>query len=96
MSYFGSGTGWVLVQFGSLSDQLCLGRVWIRFGSGSDLGHFQVSHIRVGFDLVWVKWVRVTYMYHVRVGMGSVRVGSGLFPVVYSSLVRIGYGSSVI
>ena len=42
--------------------------------------------------------VRITYGYHVRVDMGSVRVefGSDLFWVVYGNVVRIGYRSTVI
>ena len=94
---FSLGTDPFLVRFRSLSSQLCSSQVRVQFGWSSDLGHFRVNHVRVGFNLGGV-WVQVTKGYRGRVSTGSARVefGSDLFRVVYNSPVRIGYGSSVI
>ena len=71
----------------------------IRLGFWVGSGHFQVNYVRVGvgFGSDQVQ-VRVTYGYHVRVGMDSVQVEfrSGLFRIVYSSSIRIGYRLNVI
>jgi len=54
---FESGTGRVLARFWSLLGQLCLDRVWVRFGWNSDLGHFRVlcsGQYGVGSTRVWI------------------------------------------
>ena len=81
---FGSGTGWVLVCFGSLPGQLCSGQLRVKFGFGSR--SCQPCSGRVQFGSGEVR-VRVTYRFHARVRMSSVRVDfeSGLLKVVYSS-----------
>ena len=81
--------GWVSLRFGSVSGELCSGRVHVKFAFGS------LSGQRFGSNEVQVS---VTYGYHVRVSTGLVRVefGSGLLRVVYSRLARIRYGSNAI
>ena len=77
-------------MFGSV-----LGSVWVKFRSGSLSGQPCLGQGPFGSGEARV---RVTYGYHVRVGTGSVRVEFrlGLFCIIYSSLVQIGYASSVI
>ena len=78
---FDSGTGRVLIQFGSLLDQLCLSRVSVKFGFRSVSGQPCSGRVRVKFGFgsltgTMFRSVRVEFR-------------SGLFRVVYSSSVWI-------